>query len=119
MGADPSTARRAKFVALGQAATVMVLIAAALAVAVSAQSLVGKSSVIGRTWPIAEPDALAEIEAKVATLPKDMSKTFGPRSKWSALKAASLAVAPSDRTRSVVPFYTLEFDITLPGGKTL
>ncbi|WP_030539359.1 conjugal transfer protein TraW [Sphingobium sp. DC-2] len=76
-------------------------------------------STIGRTWPIAEPDALAEIEAKVVALPSDMSKAFGPRDKWSALKAAPLGVAGADRVRSVVPFYTLDFDITLPGGKTL
>ncbi|MBN8818674.1 MAG: conjugal transfer protein TraW [Sphingomonas sp.] len=95
------------------------MIAAAFAIAASAQGLIGKTSTIGRTWPIAEPDALAEIEAKVATLPRDMSKAFGPRSNWSALKAASLAVASADRVRSVIPFYTLEFDITPPGGKTL
>src|SRR3546814_7662073 len=52
---------------------------------------------IGRTWPIAEPDALAEIEAKVATLPSDMSKAFGPRDKWTALKAAPLGIAGADR----------------------
>jgi|GEM_PF-3387258 len=69
--------------------------------AVSAQGLPARHSTIGRTWPIAEPDALAEIEAKVATLPSDMSKRFGPRSNWSALKAASLAVATTDRLRSV------------------
>lgn len=77
------------------------------------------SATIGRTWPIAEPDALAEIEARVATLPKDMRKRFGPRSAWSALRAASLGVAPIDRVRSVIPFYTLDFDIKLPDGRTL
>lgn len=76
-------------------------------------------SQIGRTWPIAEPDALSEIEAKSATLPPDMSKAFGPRRDWSALKAASLGAASADRTRTVIPFYTLEFDITLPNGKLL
>lgn len=79
----------------------------------------GTRSTIGWTWPIAEPDALAEIEAKVATLPGDMSKAFGPRDTWTALKAASLGVAGADRVRGVVPFYTLDFDITLPDGKTL
>jgi conjugal transfer pilus assembly protein TraW len=74
---------------------------------------------IGRTWPIAEPDALAEIEAKAATLPSDMSKAFGPREKWTALRAAPLDIASADRVRSVVPFYTLDFDIKLPDGKTL
>lgn len=77
------------------------------------------SSTIGRTWPIAEPDALAEIEAKAANLPPDLSKAFGPRDKWTAMKAASLGVAAADRVRSVIPFYTLDFDITLPDGKTL
>lgn len=77
------------------------------------------SSTIGRIWPIAEPDALAEIEAKTATLPPDLSKAFGPRDKWTAMKAASLGVAAADRVRSVIPFYTLDFDITLPDGKTL
>lgn len=77
------------------------------------------SSTIGRTWPIAEPDALAEIEAKAATLPPDLSKAFGPRENWTAMKAASLGIAAADRVRSVIPFYTLDFDITLPDGKTL
>ncbi|MHA6766108.1 conjugal transfer protein TraW [Sphingobium ummariense] len=99
----------------GNALAVAAAIAAAAPSAGGAQS----RSTIGRTWPIAEPDALAEIEAKVATLPRDMSKAFGPRDKWSALKAAPLGVAGADRVRSVIPFYTLEFDITLPGGKTL
>lgn len=95
------------------------VVAAALAAAGPVAGGAPSRSTIGRTWPIAEPDALAEIEAKVATLPGDMSKVFGPRDKWSALKAAPLGVAGADRVRSVVPFYTLDFDITLPGGKTL
>lgn len=77
----------------------------------------GQHSTIGRTWPIAEPDALAEIEAKAATLPRDMSRNFGPRRSWSAMKAAALPAASMDRVRSVVPFYTLEFDIRLPDGR--
>jgi len=76
-------------------------------------------STIGRTWPIAEPDALAEIEAKAASLPKDMSKAFGRRETWNALKAAPLGSAAADHVRSVVPFYTLDFDIKLPDGKLL
>jgi conjugal transfer pilus assembly protein TraW len=74
---------------------------------------------IGRTWAIAEPDALSEIEARAATLPADMGKAFGPRAQWSALQSAALASASMDRVRSVVPFYTLDFDITLPDGRTL
>ncbi|EQB16779.1 MULTISPECIES: hypothetical protein [Sphingobium] len=95
------------------------LAGAVLLIACVAGAAYASTAQIGRTWPIAEPDALAEIEAKVATLPSDMSKAFGPRDKWTALKAASLGVASEDRARSVVPFYTLEFDITLPDGKTL
>src|SRR3546814_16329557 len=48
-----------------------------------------------------------------------MIKAFGPRDKWTALKAAPLGIAGADRVRSVAPFYTLDFDITLPAGKTL
>lgn len=77
------------------------------------------TSAIGRTWPIAEPDALAEIEGKAAALPSDMGKAFGPRENWGAMKAATLPKAAVNRTRRVVPFYTLDFDIKLPGGKTL
>lgn len=120
MAADLPFPLRARLVAFGQAATVALLILAAGAVAAAADAQTATArSTIGRTWPIAEPDALSEIEAKVATLPRDMSKAFGPRDKWSALKSAQLAPATVDRVRTVVPFYTLDFDITLPGGKTL
>lgn len=128
MTAERTTPSPAMWVAIGQGATVAALLLGAIALAAgsgaSAHSSAagqssGSASTIGRTWPIAEPDALAEIEAKVATLPKDMSKRFGPRSGWSALKAASLDVAPADRVRTVVPFYSLEFDIKLPDGRTL
>lgn len=112
---------RDKLVALGRNAAVACLVVGVVALTVShaAAALAVTSSTIGRTWPIAEPDALAEIEAKVATLPKDMSKRFGPRSTWSGLRAASLGIATADRVRTVVPFYALDFDIKLPDGKTL
>lgn len=99
------------------AAGILALSASIAATAFAATN--ASSSTIGRTWPIAERDALEEIEAKVATLPRAMSKAYGPRSRWSALKAAPLGVASADRVRSVVPFYTLEFDIKLPDGKLL
>jgi conjugal transfer pilus assembly protein TraW len=119
MAADPDFDRRGRLVVIGQAAIVALLVVAALAVAASAQGVPKQRSTIGRTWPIAEPDALAEIEAKVASLPPDLSKAFGPRSNWTALRAASLAVASENQVRAVVPFYTLDVDITLPDGKTL
>ena len=77
------------------------------------------TATIGRTWPVAEPDAMAEIEARAAKLPTDMASSFGPRAHWSAMQAASLGVATQARTRSVVPFYTLDFDIKLPDGTLL
>lgn len=83
-----------------------------------AKLMAGRST-IGRTWPIAEPDALSQIEAKAAMLPRDMGTAFGPREKWSALRAATLGQANADHVRSVIPFYTLDFDIRLPDGKLL
>lgn len=99
-----------------QAATIATLIAASMILACSAHAA---TSTIGRTWTIVEPDALAEIEAKVAGLPKDLGPKFGPRSHWSAMKAASLGPVVTARTRSVVPFYTLDMDVTLPDGRVL
>ena len=77
-------------VAWFQASTVAALLIASLFVAGAAH---GETSTIGRTFPIVEPDALAEIEAKAAALPKDLGPKFGPRSRWSAMKSASLAPA--------------------------
>ena len=103
-------------VAWFQAATVGALLLASALVAGTAH---GATSTIGRTWPIAEPDALSEIKAKVASLPKDLGPKFGPRSRWSAMKSAALASVTANRTRSVVPFYTLDMDVTLPDGQVL
>jgi conjugal transfer pilus assembly protein TraW len=103
-------------VAWFQASTVAALLIASLFVAGAAH---GETSTIGRTFPIVEPDALAEIEAKAAALPKDLGPKFGPRSRWSAMKSASLAPATATRRRSVVPFYTLDMDVTLPDGRVL
>nr|WP_237230180.1 conjugal transfer protein TraW [Sphingobium sp. TKS] len=80
---------------------------------------IASTATIGRTWPISEPDALAEIEARAARQPANMAAQFGPRANWSALRAASLGNARQDRTRFVVPFYTLSDEIRLPGGKLL
>ncbi|MDE1917880.1 MAG: conjugal transfer protein TraW [Sphingomonadales bacterium] len=76
------------------------------------------TSTIGRTWPIIEPDALAEVEGKAAAIPADPGR-YGPRAGWSAMKAAPLALAAQNRTRFVVPFYTLDDDIRLPDGRLL
>lgn len=100
--------------ALFQGATSLFLIACALATAAA-----HAQTVIGRTWSIAEPDALAEIEARTQKLPPNMADRFGPRERWSAMKAAPLGVAQANRVRSVIPFYTLDFDVKLPDGKLL
>ncbi len=83
-----------------------------------ASSLPAETSTIGRTWPIAEPDALSEIEGRAAQIP-DMKAAFGPRERWSAMKAATLGIARADRNRTVIPFYTLDQDIRLQDGKLL
>jgi conjugal transfer pilus assembly protein TraW len=92
------------------------LLAASALVAGAASA---NTATVGRTWPIAEPDALAEIEARAAKQPANMAQDFGPRSKWSALRSASLGRAGESRTRFVVPFYTLDQEIRLPDGKLL
>lgn len=93
--------------------------ASLLAAFAAGSSASGATSTIGRTWPIAEPDALAEIEAKAAALPKDLRTKFGPRSHWSAMKAATLGPVRAARVRTVVPYYTLDMDVTLPDGRVL
>lgn len=91
---------------------------AALAIACAPLPCIAGTSTIGRTWPIAEPDAMAEIESRAARAPS-LASRLGPRSSWLAMKAAALAVATRTRTRSVVPFHSLEQDIQLPDGRIL
>src|SRR3546814_15543113 len=73
----------------------LLAVAAAVAAAGPISGTAPSRSTIGRTWPIAEPDALAEIEAEVATLTRDISKPFCPRDPWTGRQAApQLAEAP-------------------------
>lgn len=106
----------ARAVAIFQAVNVGALVLASALVGATADAA---TSTIGRTWPIAEPDALLEIEGRTARLPADMRSEFGPRSTWTAMKAATLAPTTINATRSVVPFYTLDTEIRLPGGDVL
>ncbi|ALR21348.1 MULTISPECIES: hypothetical protein [Sphingomonadales] len=99
-----------------QSALITGCLAGALIVAGVAHA---ETSTIGRTWPVAELDAMAEIEARAAKQPPNMAEKFGPRSGWSALKGAMLGVARQTQVRSVVPFYTLDREIRLPDGKLL
>jgi conjugal transfer pilus assembly protein TraW len=112
MDNDPRRIRLAAW----QFGTSMMLVLGAVAMAASAR---GETATVGRTWPIAEPDALFEIEARVAQQPQSIAAKFGPREKWSAMQSATLGVAKTDRKRTVVPFHTLDFDIRLPDGKLL
>jgi conjugal transfer pilus assembly protein TraW len=89
-----------------------------LALIVATSSARAASSRIGRVWPIAEPDALAEIEVATAKLPP-MAPKFGPRAHWTALQSAALGLTQRKAVRSVVPFYTLPEDLKLPDGRTL
>ena len=99
-----------------QFGTTMGLIITSVFVAATAR---GETATIGRTWPIAEPDALSEIEARAAQQPPNIAERFGPQQGWSAMQSASLAVARTDRKRTVVPFHTLDFEIRLHDGKLL
>lgn len=99
-----------------QAGMIVLLLAGAVLLGTTAH---GATSTIGRTWPVAEPDALAEIEARAARQPASIAGKFGARSGWTALKGATLGKTQTNRVRSVVPFYTLDFDLRLPGGKLL
>jgi conjugal transfer pilus assembly protein TraW len=113
--ADDRSSHRWHGVAI-QAALIGGCVAGALIVAGAARA---ETSTIGRTWPIAEPDAMAEIEARAAKQPPNMAEKFGPRSGWSALKGATLGTARQTQVRTVVPFYTLDQEIRLPDGKLL
>lgn len=90
----------------------------ALLLGLTASQAHAASATIGRTWPIAEPDAMAEIEARASRVP-NMAARFGPRSSWSAMKTASLPPAQESRIRTLIPFYTVEEDIRLPDGRVL
>ena len=99
-----------------QTGVVAGLLLGALTVASSARA---DTSTIGRTWPMVEPDAMAEIEAAATRQPANMADRFGPRSSWTALKGATLGIAQQSRVRSVVPFYTLDEEVRLPDGRVL
>jgi len=113
---DDLRARRARSVAAFQVSVSLLLVAGALLLGCAAHA---GTATVGRTWPIVEPDAMAEIEARVGQVAPDMTSSFGPRSRWTAMRSAALAPAAQDRTRFVVPFYTLGQDIRLPDGKLL
>ena len=97
------------------------IISMAFALPVSSTSLsqdVVEQTVLGKTYPIIEPDALAEIEARVARTPFD-PKIFGDEDNWSALQSVVLPVATENVTRRVIPFFALSFNIPDRDGNIL
>ncbi len=93
-------------------------LAGMISVAALAAAAQAATSTIGRTWLIAETDALSEIESRATRVP-DMRQAYGPRSSWSAMKAAALGDARADRQRTVVPFFTLDQEIKLSDGRVV
>ncbi len=92
-----------------------VLAASALMVA---QWVLADSVTVGQTYPILEPDALAEIKAR-ATEINWQQELDTAKIAWSAKQGLPLARAPADRTRQVIPYYTLEFDIRDQTGQLI
>ena len=76
------------------------------------------SVTVGQTYPILEQDALVEIQAHAAGV--DWQHELSTANiRWSAKDGLSLAHAPADRTRQVIPTYTLEFDIRDQTGQLI
>lgn len=98
------------------------LILAVALVAIPLNAAWSDTSVIGQTYPITEPDALKEIQAKVQATAWDPSR-FGTPETWSGNKSLPLAETIERRRRFTTPFFELPFDIpnAMPGheGETL
>lgn len=73
--------------------------------------ILAASITMGKTYAILEPDALAEIEARVERSSWNGKELFGDPSTWSATKSATLKLAVNNRIRHVVPEYALTIDI--------
>ncbi len=83
-----------------------------------AQWALGDSVTVGQTYPILEPDALEEIKARAGQI--NWQQEFATANiAWSAKDGLPLVRAPADRTRQVIPTYTLEFDIRDQTGQLI
>jgi hypothetical protein len=73
---------------------------------------------VGTVYPIAEPDALTEIESRArgASI-QDIVKQSNRD--WLALHSERLRTAPADRVRRYIPFYILEMDIVDAKGSVI
>ncbi|WP_257291435.1 hypothetical protein [Endozoicomonas sp. ONNA1] len=92
------------------------LVSLMCALALSCTSIAG-TSVIGRTYPIAENDALDEIKKKASKIPPEAF--IKSKSDWSALKSLSLPLASATRSRKHIPWHTTQFDIKNAEGRVL
>lgn len=77
-----------------------------------------QTEIIGRLYPVIERDALEEIEAAVEATPFDPG-VFGNEEEWSALASPELPRAEVARTRTLIPFFTLSFEIADAEGRVL
>jgi hypothetical protein len=84
----------------------------------TAQWVLAESVTVGQTYPILERDALEEIQAQAAGV--DWQHELSTANiRWSAKDGLGLARAPADRTRQVIPTYTLEFDVRDAAGQVI
>lgn len=71
---------------------------------------------LGKTYPVLESDTLQEISAAASAAPQLPSRDI---TKTTAFKGFPLPSNKEGRTRTVTPFYRLEFAITDASGKIL
>lgn len=77
-----------------------------------------ETQVLGRTYEIVEPDALVEIENKVAAVDWQAVMSDGV-ARNAAAKAVSLPRAQEDRARYHIPYYVAEFDVNDQNGRVI
>ena len=83
-----------------------------------AQSVLAESITVGQTYPIAERDALEEIESRTKQV--DWAKELAPENiSWSAKDGHRVRRAPTDRIRHFVPWHTIEFDVRDQFGQVI
>ena len=81
-----------------------------------AQGVLAESVTVGQTYPIAERDALEEIESRTKEV--DWSKALENMT-WSAKNGHLVRRAAVDRTRHYAPWYTIEFDVRDQFGQVI
>ena len=80
---------------------------------------VGQTLTLGQTFPIAEPDVLAEIQERVAKADVEGAMKRRPLEQHSAFQSVGLPYAKQPRERVFDPTYTLPQAITDAQGKVI